>query len=458
MNCTIINPEIKDRTKNNIVFKAQLAINELKDFYKRRKRLLWLCPILVLGISIGAIYWLPSQYKSSITILVQKDETLNPMVQYNMAVALASQDRLKSFNEIIYSRPTISMLIDSLGLADKKETDREALIKKVRKNINTRLNASDSFSIYYYSKDPVKAKKGVKILSNYFIKTKQKLENRRNNQTVDFFQNKLEELKKRVDKRQKELMSKIQQDVKNTPRESRGLQSDLDRMQNNLDDIEIKIRNTKSKLKTVKSVLNGKAGIKKLQQLDLSKVSSGDHLQSLVSQYKEVSSKYTSQYPEVKDLRQKVFDATEQLQSSLQSTLFDQQAQKSFLKKQYKKVADKVQQNTVAKKRTNQTKANADVYKKLYDDMKVKLEQAKTNRDLGKEAKNQFVVIEPPVVPKKPSKPNKILLLGGGLGLGIFLGLLVAAVAELLDTTIRRPEDIREFKKPVVAYISKGEA
>lgn len=99
---------------------------------------------------------------------------------------------------------------------------------------------------------------------------------------------------------------------------------------------------------------------------------------------------------------------------------------------------------------------NVDIYRKLYDEMKVKLEQAKTTRDLGKEARNQFVVIEPPVVPDEPAKPNKILLMGGGLALGLFLGLIVAAVAELLDTTIRRPEDIKEFQKPVVAYISKG--
>lgn len=436
--------------------KAQLAINELKGFYKRRKALLLLCPLLVFGLSIGASYWLPPEYKSSITILVEKDETLNPMVRYNLAVALASEDRLKSFNEMIYSRPTINMLIDSLSLAGENDMERDALIEKVRANISTRLKASDSFSITFFSQDPKRAKRGVQLLSDYFIKKKLQLENKRNNQTVDFFQSKLEELKETVDAREKELMSKIEEDVETTPRENRSLQSDLEQVEDNLDEIKVNIRQTDKKLQAVQSVISGKAEVEKLYQLDLSNVSSGDRIQRLFNEYQEVSSKYTSQYPKVKELRQKVFRAAEQLEADLKALIFEQQAQKSFLENQYNKVTQKIQQTTMSDRKTTQSKMNVDIYRKLYDEMKVKLEQAKTTRDLGKEARNQFVVIEPPVIPDEPSKPNKIMLMGGGLALGLFLGLIVAAVAELLDTTIRRPEDIKEFQKPVVAYISKG--
>lgn len=437
--------------------KAQLAINELKGFYKRRKALLLLCPILILGLSIGVSYWLPSEYKSSITILVEKDETLNPMVRYNMAVALASEDRLKSFNEMIYSRPTINMLIDSLGLSKKTKAEQDQLINKVRQNINTRLKASDSFSITYYSTDPERAKRGVKLLSDYFIRTKLRLENQRNNQTVDFFQKKLEELKATVEAREQELMSKIKKDVESTPRENRSLQADLEQAEEKLDKIKVSIRDTRDKLEVVQSVISGKEKINRLSTLDMSTVPSGDKIQTLLNDYQEVSSKYTSEYPKVRELRQDVFKATKQLKSDLQASLFDKQAQKSYLKNQYDKITQKIQQTTMAERKTSQSKMDVDIYRKLYDEMKVKLEQAKTTRDLGKEAKNQFVVIEPPVKPDEPSKPNRVMMMGGGLALGLFLGVIVAAVAELLDTTIRRPSDLKKFNKPVVAYISKGE-
>lgn len=439
------------------MYKAQLAINELKGFYKRRKALILLCPIIITGLSIGAGYWLPAEYKSSITILVEKDETLNPMVRYNMAVAMASEDRLRSFNEMIYSRPTINMLIDSLDLADKNDMQRDDLITKVKNNISTRLKASDSFSITYFSKDPERAKRGVKLLSDHFIETKLELENKRNAQTVDFFQNKLEELQQTVEKRESQLMSEIQKDVETTPRENRSLQSDLDQVEDKLDEINVNIRATKKKLDTIQSVINGEEDIKTLLQLDLGAVSSGDRIQSLINEYQKVSDRYTNQFPKVKELRRKVYEAAEQLQSDIQASLFDQQAQKRFLENQQSEVTKKIQQTTIADRKTTQSKMNVDIYRELYDEMKVKLEQAKTTRDLGKNSENQFVVIEPPVVPNEPAKPNKLLLAGGGLCLGIFLGLLVAAIAELLDTTIRRPGDLKKFNKPVVAYISKGE-
>lgn len=437
--------------------KSQSLINDFKRFFHRRKALLFLCPILVLGLSYGAAKWLPKEYKSSITIMVEQDETLNPMVRYNMAVALASEDRLKSFNEIIYSRPTINMLIDSLGIAKQTEKERDRLIKDVRANIQTQLKASDSFTIIYYAKDPKDAKKGVKLLSDHFIETKLKLKNKRNNRTVEFFQKKLDDLKQTVEQRQKELTSRIQQDVQSTPRQDKSLQKDLQDTKEKLNSIEVKIQDTQNKLETVQSVISGKADVSRLYNLDLSSMSGGERIQTLLGDYQQASDNYTEEYPKVKKLRQKVYAAAETIQSSLQDQLFQQQAQKSYLQNQSQQVSKQIQQSTMAQRKTNQSQQNIDVYRTLYDEMKVKLEQAKTTRDLGEGSKNQFVVIEPPVVPDEAAKPNKMMLMGGGLGLGLFLGLLVAAVAELLDTTIRRPRDIKEFNKPVIAYISKGD-
>jgi capsular polysaccharide biosynthesis protein len=59
-------------------------------------------------------------------------------------------------------------------------------------------------------------------------------------------------------------------------------------------------------------------------------------------------------------------------------------------------------------------------------------------------------------VPGKPTKPNRLLIVVGGFFAGIFLGLLTAAVAELLDTTIRSPREIEHYKKPIIALLPEG--
>jgi len=71
-------------------------------------------------------------------------------------------------------------------------------------------------------------------------------------------------------------------------------------------------------------------------------------------------------------------------------------------------------------------------------------------------------VIEPPSVPNRPTKPNRMKIAGGGTALGIAGGLALVALLELLNRTARRPEDIinRVGVRPLVTipYMhSRGE-
>lgn len=54
----------------------------------------------------------------------------------------------------------------------------------------------------------------------------------------------------------------------------------------------------------------------------------------------------------------------------------------------------------------------------------------------------RIAVIEQPNVPDAPTKPNRVVIAGGGTLLGIAAGLALVFVIELLNTSIRRPEDL----------------
>ena len=89
--------------------------------------------------------------------------------------------------------------------------------------------------------------------------------------------------------------------------------------------------------------------------------------------------------------------------------------------------------------------------------MKVKLEQAITARDLGTASASQFIVIDPALLPTKPTKPNRPQLVLAGLAVGLFLGFVTVLLKELLDTTVRTPRDIEVYQKPVIAFITDGQ-
>ena len=66
----------------------QFTLHQIFAVLKRRRNFLFLPPVLVTTICVvGAIY-LPRRYESSTTIWVQKDEILNPLVSFTMAVQI----------------------------------------------------------------------------------------------------------------------------------------------------------------------------------------------------------------------------------------------------------------------------------------------------------------------------------------------------------------------------------
>lgn len=56
-------------------------------------------------------------------------------------------------------------------------------------------------------------------------------------------------------------------------------------------------------------------------------------------------------------------------------------------------------------------------------------------------------------VPQKPKFPNKTLILGGSLGLGLASGVLIGLILELLGRRVRSVEDLRSTGVPVLAVI-----
>ncbi len=91
-------------------------------------------PIIAITALCGlGSFLLPSKYESSTTILVQHDESINPLISYEEAMSMASEDRLRTINEIIYSRSTIQKLIDSLGIGStaKTESQRQLLVERI---------------------------------------------------------------------------------------------------------------------------------------------------------------------------------------------------------------------------------------------------------------------------------------------------------------------------------------
>lgn len=72
-----------------------------------------------------------------------------------------------------------------------------------------------------------------------------------------------------------------------------------------------------------------------------------------------------------------------------------------------------------------------------------RLARASTGDRIEAMARGQrIVVIEPPAVPNAPTKPNRLLIAGGGSLAGVLAGIGLVVLLELLNRSIRRPEQL----------------
>ena len=432
----------------------------LRDIVRRRWPVLTLVPVLCLAVSALAAWLVPPRYASSISILVQKEETLNPLVLYEMAVSLASEDRLKSFNEIIYSRTTIQMLIDSLGIRSEQEGagSRQQLIEQVRRDIATRFRSSDSFDITLVSDQPEKAKRGVELLADHFIRTRLRLENSRNEQTVLFFEQKTAEFEQMVSQRREEWIDASRSRLQTLPADDAALQERFEQVENGIRQSEwrqIDLQRERGKVEAFLAARE-RADLGDVFGLRLTGYPFDQELEESLLAYAEAEQLYTATHPTRRAARQAVLEFVERIPPLLAEQERAALEEWQGLQQERSALLEALDYSLVATSASEGSRSEYQIYSELLDEMKVKLEQARITRDLGRRAVDQFVVIDAPVLPEKPSSPNRMLLLFAGGALGVVLGVLGAGIAEFSDSTIRDEQDLRDFGRPVIAYLDQG--
>jgi polysaccharide chain length determinant protein (PEP-CTERM system associated) len=93
--------------------------------------------------------------------------------------------------------------------------------------------------------------------------------------------------------------------------------------------------------------------------------------------------------------------------------------------------------------------------KSKYEDMTRRRESAETAQNLEeRKAGENLEVLDPASLPEKPSEPNRLVIAAAGTGIGLVLGVVLAAIKEMKDTSLKNLKDVRAYTNlPILSSV-----
>jgi uncharacterized protein involved in exopolysaccharide biosynthesis len=216
---------------------------------------------------------------------------------------------------------------------------------------------------------------------------------------------------------------------------------------------------------------------------------SGDTLQAqlkaALNQEKEMETLYTPDHPDIVAIKRRItnlraeiargaaepvkVDTTaakptdspqlRQLKAQLhseQQSLTASKQQQAHLEQQVRSYEARIEASPAVEEEYKQITRDHDTAVQFYNTLLTKMNQSSMATALEhRQQGEQFSVMDAANLPESPTFPNHVTFAGGGLASGLGLGLLITALLEYRDKSLRNESDVFAFTKlPTLAVVS----
>jgi protein tyrosine kinase modulator len=469
-----------------------IDFTEIKGIVRRRR---WqFLSLFFLGWAgvWGASWLIPSTYRSGTLILVEEPSVPEKYVVSNVDTDI--QQQLDSITQQILSRTRLLRVIDTLGLykADRKHKSPDDLVEKMRKDIEIELSRGDdrklsAFYIYYASRDPKMAQATTAELANLFITENLEQRQQRSENTTSFLEDQLEQARGKLAAQEAKMRVFKDQHLGELPTQMQSNLQILTGLQNQVQANEDSLNHSKEQTTYLESLINqyrtaergskpGETGSAELTEIDR-------ELDQLKAQLADLTSHYTDKHPDVRKTREQIartegrrqrivaemknsannsnpntapLDPIEtknapllELESQLQANRVEIANRQSEIKDEQAKISQyqaRLNMAPVMEQQFADITRDYDQSKADYESLLAKKNQSAMSTDLEKtQQAEHFRMLDPPDLPVKPYKPNRLHLCALGLAMGLVLGGGFAFAQEKLSGKIYSEREIKKL-------------
>jgi len=467
----------------------------------RRRRWYILAPMFACwAIAWAGSWWVPSVFQSEALILVEQQKVPEQYVVPNVTVSL--QDRLQSMTQQILSRTRLQSTINRFHLYETHRrgsfTQDDDPVDQMRKDIKIELVEAPgrpgqltAFKIRYSAGTPALAQQVNSELTSLFIDENLKSQQQLSQSTTAFLEGQLADARSKLEEQEVKVRTFKASHFGNLPSQVEtnvqilsGLQAQLQNTQRALDQAnqhKLYLESLQQEYQSIQASLgNGNS-------LGTSPDTMKKDLSDLRRKLQEARLRYTEDYPDVVQLKDKI-SKMEKLKQDVDSELTTNEKPGKATSEVDPAAAIEVQRGSTSPMMQiqSQLKANrleiqnyqqhekkiesdiatyqarlnltpeteqelADISrgyeesKSNYNSLLQKQNQSQLATSLEQRQQGeQFRILDPPSLPTGPSAPNHLLISFAGLVLGFAVGASLMVLLEFTNVLVRQEKDLEE--------------
>ena len=469
-----------------------------EDYLGILKRRWWiiLIPLLILPmVSYAFSYLIPPRYMSQTLVLIEGQKVPDSYVRSVVSTDLDS--RLASMKEQILSRSHLQPIIERYNLYGSQHTDLDDRIDMVRKDIEIKPIHSEvahagglpGFFITFKADDAHTAQLVCGDITSLFLNENLRLREQSAEGTTDFIKGQLNDAKHSLDEQDAKLAAFERQYIGRLPGQAASNSDMLSSLNTQLEAVTQQIARAEQDKSYMQAMLAQQGQATPLSSSNgtttytsvpsAAQQEAQSELQVLQAQEADLSSHYTSDYPDVIAIRKKIAEAktrlaqapratvnsatspvmapsresagVQQLRAQLRAAdvgLDERRKQQAQIQAQIGNYQARVESSPAVEEQYKQLTRDYQTAQGFYDDLLGKMNQANMATDLEKRQQGeQFRIMDEANLPDAPFSPKRGLFLGSGAAFGLALGLAIAGLIEFRDTTLRSERDVWHFTK-----------
>ncbi len=487
---------LSTNTRNGDLLTEMKLGSYLEIAYRRR----WWVILSSIGLFIASTvlaYRLPNTYRAETVILVNSAEVPDKYVPTIVTADIAG--RLTTLQQQVLSPTRLKKLVEAEGLYPdpKGKRTEEEVIRSVQKSIvvetvNPGAGKMGAFRIAYSGRKQSDVARIANDLAQLFIDTNLQAREDQTQGTAEFLMSQLQETKSQLDEKDVQLRAIKSQNILDLPESKPYHMEALANLRAQAQNIQDKINQDQREKSMLESMLVTGGGAAPTVDVDSGAENTPTspyqaQMQKLEARLAELRTRYGPSHPDVRKVQNELTRLKNKAQNDPQSAAEPAVQQKPavldsvthrnpVLESQIEKLNEeikeqekllqplqqrmdfhtgKLQQVPEFEQRIARLQQDYDILRTQYTGLLEKEKAAEISHALEVRQKGErFEVLDSAITPDKPSSPNRILISLAGLIGGVFLGLALAAVAEVNDEAVQTESEAAEIlRTPILAGV-----